>query len=194
MNMHTPINPGPASSADVLTSFPAAPARAKVQLPLRAQILQCGIAAVIALASFLLISHFLLQAVQVVGVSMSPTLQNTDRYLLNLCVFHVREPQPREIVVIRDPLDQCYSVKRIIACEGDSVCLRGGRVYVNGRQLDEPYLSPGVGTFAPVRQEERFWRCGKGEYFLLGDNRNNSADSRVYGTVPRQNILGTIIR
>ena len=156
--------------------------------------MQCLLVAVIALASYLFIRHFLLQSVQVVGVSMSPTLRNTDRYLLNLCVFRVREPQAREIVVIRDPLDQSYSVKRMIACEGDSVCMSGGHLYVNGRELDEPYLSPGVGTFAPVRRQELSWRCGKGEYFLLGDNRDNSADSRVYGTVPRQNILGAIIR
>jgi len=125
---------------------------------------------------------------------MSPTLHNTDRYLLNLCVFHLREPRPGEIVVIRDPLDQRYSVKRIIAGEGDTVWITGGHLYVNGHQLVEPYLPPGVGTFAPVRNEEILKRCGQREYYVLGDNRDNSADSRVYGAVPRQNILGAIIR
>ena len=194
MNIRTQSNSEPAAGAAVLDCFPAEPPRAKVRPPLRTQIWQCAIVAVIALASYVFIRHFLLRSVQIVGVSMAPTLHNTDRYLLNLCVFRVREPQAREIVVIRDPLDQSYSVKRIIACEGDAVCLKGGHVYVNGRELSEPYLSPGVGTFAPIRQEELSWRCGKGEYFLLGDNRDNSADSRVYGTVPRQNILGAIVR
>ena len=194
MNTHPTVNSEPAPVAAGPTPFPAAPAGGKVRLPLRAQILQCGIAVVVALVSYPLITHFLLQSVQVVGVSMSPTLHNTDRYLLNLFVFHLREPRPGEIVVIRDPLDQRYSVKRIIAREGDTVGIKGGNLFVNGRPLAEPYLPPGVGTFAPVRDQELSWRCGTHEFFVLGDNRDNSADSRVYGAVPRQNILGAIIR
>ena len=185
------MNLGPASGEAILTSLPAA--RAKTKTPLRSQIVQCGFVAVMALASYLIISHFLLQSVQIVGVSMAPTLKNTGYYLLNRCVFLVREPQPKDIVVIRDPLDECYSVKRIIAHEGDSVYLKGGHVYVNGQQLSEPYLSPGMPTFALAQQNELSVHCGKGEFFLLGDNRGNSTDSRIYGTVPRQNILGAII-
>ena len=125
---------------------------------------------------------------------MAPTLKNSGYYLLNRCVYVWREPAVSEIVVIRDPQDQSYAVKRIIAREGDAVYLTGGRVYVNGRLLEEPYLSPGTPTFALDKQIELSVRCGKGEYFLLGDNRGNSSDSRIYGPVPRQNILGTIIR
>jgi signal peptidase I len=191
MNKRTPQDLGPASGAAVLASFPAA--RARVRRSLRTQLVQCGIVVAVALASYVVINHFLLQSVQVVGVSMSPTLKNTGYYFLNRGVFLVREPQPADIVVIRDPLDQSYSVKRIIAREGDSVYLKGGRVYVNGQELVEPYLSPGTPTFALARQNELSLRCGKGEYFLLGDNRGNSTDSRIYGAVPRQNILGAII-
>lgn len=178
----------------MLASFAHASPRAKSPKPLRVQLFQCGIIAAVALASYLIISHYVLQSVQIVGVSMSPTLKHTGYYLLNRCVFLVRDPQPSDIVVIRDPLDQSYAVKRIIAREGDSVYLKGGRVYVNGRQLEEPYLSPGTPTFALAQQTELSVHCGKGEYFLLGDNRGNSTDSRVYGAVPRQNILGAIIR
>ena len=64
---------------------------------------------------------------------------------------------------------------------------------MNGQQLFEPYLSPKTPTFPLGRQAELAVHCGKGEYFLLGDNRGNSADSRIYGPVPRQNILGAII-
>lgn len=194
MNLNTPMNLGPESSAAVLPSLPSAPGHAKLRPSLRVQILRCGIVAGIALASYLLITHFLVQPVQVLGTSMAPTLKNTDRYLLNRLVFSVRDPQPSEIVVFRDPSDQGYSVKRIVAREGDTVCVRGGHLYVNGRELAEAYLPPGVGTFMPIVDQRGCWVCRKGEYFVLGDNRGNSTDSRDYGIVPRQNILGTIIR
>jgi signal peptidase I len=163
------------------------------KVPLRRQLTQCGVVTVLALASYLLISHFILQSVQVVGVSMSPTLKNSGFYLLNRCVYLVRNPQPNDIVVIRDPLDQRYSVKRIIAGAGDLVYIKAGKVYVNGRELAEPYLPPNTPTFAYEHQTEQPVRCRKDEYFLLGDNRENSADSRAYGPVPRQNILGAVI-
>lgn len=193
MSLRTPEIDEPVSEAPACDNLEVAP-RAKNYPPLRAQIFQCLFVALVALGSYVFIRHYLLQSVEVVGVSMSPTLQNADRYLLNLCVYRVRSPQPSDIVVLRDPLDQSYAVKRIVACEGDDVSVKGGRLYVNGRQLNESYLPRGVRTFAPVRQEERSWRCGPGEYFVLGDNRDNSTDSRNYGAIPRQNILGAIIR
>ena len=189
--MPTPINFGPASGEAMLVPLTAAPAKAKTSF--RSQVTQCTLVALVALASYLIVSHFLLQSVQVVGVSMSPTLKNADHYFLNRGLFLVREPQPQDIVVIRDPTDESYAVKRIIAREGDSVYLKGGHVYVNGQQLSEPYLSPKTPTFPLGRQLELSVHCGKGQFFLLGDNRGNSADSRIYGPVPRQNILGAII-
>jgi len=155
---------------------------------------------VFGLASYLFISQYLLQSVQVVGVSMSPTLKNSGFYLLNRGVYLIRDPQPKDIVVIRDPLDQSFSVKRIIARPGDAVYLKDGRIYVNGQALVEPYLPEGMPTFVSakrtkqgIKPERDTYLLGKNEYFLLGDNRLNSADSRVYGPVPRQNILGAII-
>lgn len=191
MKPQPPVNLAEASAAALLSPLPLA--RRRHRSSLRAQLTQCGIVTVAALASYLFITHFVLQSVQIVGVSMTPTLRNTGYYFLNRCVYLVREPKPSDIVVIRDPLDQSFSVKRIIAGEGDLVYLKNGRVYVNGRALAEPYLVPGTPTFTFARQQEMLVHCGKGEYFLLGDNRGNSTDSRVYGVVPRQNILGAII-
>ncbi|MSU59045.1 MAG: signal peptidase I [Pedosphaera sp.] len=191
--MQTPSSVSPAASSAAIASVlkPAAPANPAPTL--RQQVFQCLTVGVFALASYIFISHYLLQSVQIVGVSMAPTLKHSGYYLLNRCVYLMREPQPEDIVVIRDPLDQTFSVKRIVARAGDSVYLKGGHVYVNGRQLLEPYLEPGTPTFTIGQQEELSLRCREGEYFLLGDNRGNSTDSRVYGAVPRQNILGAVI-
>lgn len=174
------------------TTHPSATIAARAKPSARRQFTQCGVVTALALASYLFISHFILQSVQVVGVSMMPTLQNSGFYLLNRCVYLVREPRPSDIVVIRDPSDQSYSVKRIVAGAGDSIYLAGGHVYVNGRELTESYLPPNTPTFAYERRSGQF-RCRENEYFVLGDNRLNSTDSRTYGPVPRQNILGSII-
>lgn len=71
--------------------------------------------------------------------------------------------------------------------------LKEGRVFVNGRPLQEPYLSAGVPTFGDTRSGNQIFHCGANEYFVLGDNRSISVDSRAYGPVPLQNILGLIL-
>lgn len=186
-----PLTEPPATNAGAGSSTAAAPSLPAL---LKRQFLQCALVVGLAMVSYLVINHYVLQSVQVVGVSMDPTLKNDGYYLLNRCVYVWRDPQVAEIVVIKDPQDQSYAVKRIIAHEGDWVELKGGKVFVNGRQLNETYLPAGTPTFPMGREKELSVHCGKGEFFLLGDNRNNSADSRIYGPVPRQNILGAIIR
>ena len=193
MNADMPVNSGSLTGAHAALPASTSDGAARGKIPLRRQLTQCGVVTVLALASYLIISHFILQSVRVVGVSMMPTLKNSGFYLLNRCVYLIRKPQPNDIVVIRDPLDQSYSVKRIIAGNGDAVYLNAGRVYVNGRVLAEPYLSPNMPTFVYEHHPDTVIRCRQDEYFLLGDNRLNSTDSRAYGPVPRQNILGAII-
>ena len=158
------------------------------------QLYQCFSVAALAMASYFVISHFVLQSVTVVGVSMVPTLQDSQHYFLNRWMYLVRTPQRNDIVVIRDPIDNGYSVKRIIGGPGDAITLKAGHVYVNGRKLDEPYLSPGTPTFPYSAVTEQVIQCGKNQYFVLGDNRKNSTDSRTYGQVPRARVLGLIIR
>jgi signal peptidase I len=176
------------------TSFPRAP---KAQSGVRAvcrQVFHLLAVTALAVASYFLISHFLLQSVKVVGRSMVPTLYDSQHYLLNRWVYHFRAPKPADVVVLRDPSDNGFSVKRIIAAPGDSIYLKDGSVYVNGCKLREAYLSPGTLTFIEAKSQNELILCGKDQYFLLGDNRGNSIDSRTYGPVPRRNILGPIVR
>jgi signal peptidase I len=158
------------------------------------QVLQGVALTVLAAASYLVISQFFLRSVKVVGRSMVPTLSDSQQYLLNRWVYHFRAPHHSDIVVLRDPSDNGFSVKRIIAAPGDSIYLKDGGVYLNGRKLNEDYLVPGTRTFTESKYRDQLILCGRDQYFLLGDNRGNSIDSRTYGPVPRGNILGMVIR
>lgn len=123
---------------------------------------------------------------------MYPTLVNSGHYWLDRYSYLVSEPRQDDIVAVRDPQDNMLLVKRIIAVPGQSVCLKNGRVYVDGRLLAEPYLLPGTPTYAYLGKGNEFISYGN-KYFVMGDNRNNSLDSRVFGAVPRQDILGKVI-
>jgi signal peptidase I len=142
---------------------------------------------------FFKFSHeYIMQSVQVNGNSMAPTLPDAKCYLLNRLVYRVRTPKPKEIVVLRDPETDDYAIKRIVAKPGDSVYVKGGQLFVNGILLPEPYLGRGTKTYAGSHYRAQMWVCGLNQYFVLGDNRENSADSRTYGAVSGQNILGLV--
>ena len=157
------------------------------------QLFTCLCIAVFAWTCFHLVTRYVFQSVQVIGVSMAPTLHDSERYVLNRWVYRTRDPPDSDIDVIRDPSDNTYAVKRIVGKEGDSIYIKGGHIYLNGRLLNEPYLPPGTATYAGPTAREQWVVCGADHYFVLGDNRNNSLDSRIYGPVARQNILGVVM-
>ncbi len=157
---------------------------------------QCWIVVVLTslgTVSYTIITHFVFQSVQVDGQSMVPTLANSGSYWLNRLAYIKSEPRQSDIVALKDPQDNVLVVKRIIALPGQSVYLDHGKVYVDSQPLDEPYLPERTLTFAYEKNESEFFVMGKDEYFVLGDNRNNSTDSRIFGPVPRQNILGKVM-
>lgn len=158
---------------------------------------QCWIIAVLTVwgaICYLLITHFVFLSIQVDGSSMVPTLNNSEHYWLNRLAYFQSEPCQSDIVVLKDPRDETLIVKRVIGIPGQSIYLHQGKVYVNGKLLDERYLLDKTQTYAFEKNEDEFICIGKNEFFVLGDNRNNSSDSRTFGAVPRQNILGRLIR
>jgi signal peptidase I len=148
--------------------------------------------AVLGFASYLIFSRYVIQTVEVIGGSMQPTLRNSDRCLLNRWVYHVREPHRFEVVVLKDPAGG-YAVKRIIGMGGDSIHIEHGAVFVNGNKLSEPYLPAKTPTFPIGQGNTATFTLEPGRYFVMGDNRLNSADSREYGAIPRSSILGAVV-
>ena len=171
----------------------ASPAPVKPKPSVKNQIPLLLLVLLLSAGSYYLISHFVLMTVVIKGGSMSPTLYDGERYVLFRYPYLVRQPRQGEIVVIRDPQDSDLSIKRIIARPNDVVEIRADGVYVNNAQLPEPYLAS-FAYFASRSTPLKPIKLGKNDYFVMGDNRDNSADSRMYGPVHSQSILGLITK
>ncbi len=131
--------------------------------------------------------EFAFQVARVEGQAMSPTLQDQDRLIVNKLAYVTGEPQLGEIAMMRYPKDPTRSfIKRIIAAGGDTVRIENGQVYRN----DEPLVEPFVTERNASRDDWGPQVVPEGHYFMLGDKRNNSSDSRHWGFVPRDHILG----
>lgn len=143
---------------------------------------------------FILFGVFFVQPVVVEGTSMLPQLQDGERLLVNKLVYYKFQSvswghvERGDIVVFWFPNDPDKSyVKRVIGLPGETVDVRNGRVYINGIELNEPYLDTEHNRTLPT------WPAKKVEdhhYFVMGDNRDNSSDSRYWGLVPEKYIYG----
>ncbi len=137
-----------------------------------------------ALIIAILIHLFLAQATRVEGYSMEPTLYGHQRLIIEKLSYHLHPPQRGDIVVLLVPEYDKYLIKRVIGLPGETLAIRNGVVYINGEPLDEPYVNGTPrGNYPPVTIPE-------GYVFVMGDNRNNSSDSRVFGPVPIDHIVG----
>jgi signal peptidase I len=130
---------------------------------------------------------FVLEAFYIPSESMVPTLLVGDRVFVNKFIYRFTEPERGDVVVFESVNGgEEDLIKRIVAVAGDSVAVRGGVLSVNEEPQNEPNLNRGIpddSFFGPTRLSE-------GEVFVMGDNRANSADSRVFGPVPIENIEG----
>jgi signal peptidase I len=140
---------------------------------------------VLALILTLVIRGFLMESFLVQGHSMEPTLHHGERLLVSKLLYRFREPERGEIVVFRYPRDNRTDfIKRVLALPGDKVEIRLGRLYINDQPVEEPYVyHAGMFTMPPLVVPE-------GQVFVLGDNRTNSEDSRVFGPVDLENVKG----
>jgi signal peptidase I len=136
-----------------------------------------------------LIITFLFQVARVEGQSMAPTLADQDRLVVNKLAYHLGDPQRGDIVMLYYPLNPDKSfVKRVIAEPGDTVRIVDGHVYVNDVVLLDEYVPPEYRShddYGPRVVDE-------GYYFVMGDHRNNSSDSRHWGPVPKKYIIGKV--
>jgi signal peptidase I len=149
--------------------------------------------ALLSIPAYFIASRYVVTAVVVQGRSMMPTLKDGERYYLNRWRYLFVAPNRGDIVVIRDPGHSDLAVKRIVAQPYDWINLRNGNIYINGRRLDESYLAKDTRTDAPDLKE-KWIQLGADQYYVMGDNRSNSEDSRFYGRVTRKNILGHLIK
>ena len=143
--------------------------------------------------SFLVFNRFVLATVIIDGASMEPSLRSGDTCLLNRLEPLLGSVDRGEVVVLQDRGPNDYAIKRVIGLPNDEVELRNGHVFVNGEELVEDYLSRGTSTVSTKPGVDRFV-VGPESYFVLGDNREVSEDSRYYGPIGKHALLGVVFK
>ncbi len=122
--------------------------------------------------------------------SMEPTIEPGERFLVSKISYHLHDPERGDIIILHSPYDPSGipNIKRIIGLPGETIEIKNGTVYINGREIEESaYLvQPTTGTMSELT-------IPADNYFVMGDHRSVSMDSRLWGTLPRENIIGKTI-
>jgi signal peptidase I len=159
-----------------------APATAGLQHP---NMLRDLIETMVLVAIAFLVVNALIGRFRIEQVSMQPNLHEGEYVIVDKVSYAFRQPERGEIVVLQNPNPgQPDLIKRIIGLPGETIAASGGRVSVNGQPLIEPYIKQPMASDFPAEQLQA------GQYFVMGDNRNNSEDSRVFGARPVNDIVG----
>lgn len=151
------------------------------------EIIKFGLIAVLVV---LPIRLFVAQPFVVNGASMQPTFENGDYLIINEISYHVADPRRGDVVVFRYPRDpNKFFIKRVIGLPGETIAIRSGKVFIESGgeafELQESYVT-NAGNGGNLTRE-----LGSAEYFVMGDNRPASSDSRTWGVLPRENVVGT---
>lgn len=150
---------------------------------------------VISLAIILPVRYFLIKPFYVKGASMEPNFYDHEYLIIDEISYRFSEPQRGDIVVFRYPHDpRQYFIKRIIGLPNETVKIRGGTIFIanasnpDGTPLEEAYLPDGLSTSGSIEVT-----LGSDQYYVLGDNRTSSLDSRAFGPLPRSEIVGRVL-
>jgi len=149
---------------------------------------ETGKTIVVSLLAVWLIRTFIVQPFYVRGASMEPNFEDGEYLIINEISYRLEKPARGDVIVFRYPLDPSeYFIKRIIGLPGDTVEVGDGKVQVNGTELDEAYLPEDLFTYGKSKVT-----LGEKEFYVLGDNRPASSDSRRWGIVPERYIIGKV--
>ncbi len=128
------------------------------------------------------------------GSSMEPNFVENQRLVISRVHYLFGDPQRGDIIVFNSPSprepDEPSLVKRVIGLPGETIEFRDQQLYINGELMEEPYIN---GPCTSFRCRDNIWELGPDEYFMMGDNRNVSNDSRAFGPVPRGNLVGEVL-
>lgn len=140
----------------------------------------------------IVIRVFVIQPYIVEGQSMEQSFQNNDYLITEKISFRFREPQRGEVVIFHPPDNPSVNyIKRIVGLPEDKVEVKDGSVFVNDEKIYEPYLKSNEETLSP-KNNDYVYILKEGEYFVFGDNRNHSRDSREIGAIPEENIVSRV--
>ena len=147
---------------------------------------------VFAIGIFFFIYLLIMRPHKIDGQSMMPNFPDSEYLLTERVSYYLRDPEREDVVVFTPPttnLDEY--IKRVIAVPSEKVMIKDGKVYINGNLLDEPYLEDTVYTSGgPFLQEGKEYLVPEDQFFVMGDNRPNSSDSRYWGSISKKAISG----
>lgn len=160
---------------------------------MKKELREWAVSLAVALVSVLLIRSFLFTIIRVDGPSMSDTLLNNDRLIVSVLDMKLNGPERFDVVILHYPGERDNFVKRVIGMPGETLEVRSGVLYIDGEAVSEPFLSEertekyrmNYKDFGPIEIPE-------GQYFVMGDNRDNSNDSRNVGLIDRNMFVGKV--